>query len=216
MKHRTTPTLRALVSAAIEDATADIYTSFPARVESYDATKQRCSVQPLVHRVYEDEAGGRRSERLPVLTDVPVEFPGAGKWRLTFPIARGDTVWVECSSVSLDLWLQRGGEVDPEDPRHHALSDAVARPGVRDFAHALTGVSTSSMVLGNGDVSVEITDSEVHAGGSTKVALESTLSAFMSILGAVVDPSGACAALHAALLTAGWPGNFTSVVLKGS
>jgi hypothetical protein len=213
---RHTPTLRAAILAAIEDGLAEVCTGMPARVESYDAATQTCSAQPLVQRVFYDETGARRAERLPVVTDVPVEFPGAGEWRLTFPIAAGDTVWLEFSQVSLDAWLARGGEVDPEDPRHHALSDAVAYPGVRDRAHALSGVSTTNMVLGNGTTQIQITGSEVHAGGSGSVALKSTLDQFMTVLGAVVDPSGACAALHTALVTAGWPAGFVSSVLKGA
>ncbi len=166
MTRRSSPTLFAGVRSVIDDALGELHVGMPARVESYSTTTQKCSVQPLIWRVYETEDGDRAAERLPVITDVPVCFPGAGGWRLTFPISRGDTVWLEFASASLALWLQRGGEVDPEDPRRHVLSDAVAFPGVRDFAHALSGVSSSSMVLGDGSTQIEITaDGAVQLGG---------------------------------------------------
>lgn len=217
-----TPTLRGAALALIDDALGELHTGCPARVESYDATKQRCSVQPLIRRVYEDETGARQSERHPVITDVPVCFPGAGEWRITFPLARGDTVWLEFASASLDLWLQRGGEVDPEDPRKNALSDAVAYPGVRDFAHALPGVSATSMVIGNGTIQIEVTGSAINAGGGLTIALGSGVATLKSVLASWVPFAGdgglaLKTALEAAFGGVGLPGwDPETTVLKGS
>jgi hypothetical protein len=215
---RSTPTFHETVLALVDESLGQVCTGMPARVESYDPTTQRCSVQPLVQRVYDDASGNRVAERHPVVSDVPVCFPGAGSWRLTFPIASGDTVWLMFSQASLDLWLQRGGEVDPEDPRRHHLSDAVAYPGLRPFSHALGDASPSSMVLGNGTVQVEITDTEVQAGGTDALALAGDLAAlYNAIAGAAVVAGDGGAAFKAAVLgaLAGWPTAGTTV-LKGS
>src|SRR5688572_20732449 len=101
-------TLAQVISRAIDVRLTDMHTNFPARVVRYDADSQQVDVQPLVQAVFEDEAGERRSEPLPIITSVPVVFPGAGGYRITFPIKAGDqdgdTVLIVCSEASLDVW----------------------------------------------------------------------------------------------------------------
>lgn len=217
------PTLSEVILAALEDQTSLLHTTMPGRVESYDAATQSASVQPLIKREYDDE-DGHHVETLPVVKDVPVAFPGAGAWRLTFPLAVGDTVLIVWTMASLERWLRTGGLVEPGDPRHHSASDAIVYPGVRDYAHALSGVSSSSLVLGNASVHVEVTGSEVKAGGSNALALAAALTrlyaAIVAAIGALgVGPASAqLAALKTALDSAGWPASGTdaTTVLKGS
>ena len=58
-----------------------------------------------------------------------MQFPGAGGYRITFPVAEGDTGLLLFAESSLDKWLVSGGTVDPEDDRRHDLTDAVFLPG---------------------------------------------------------------------------------------
>jgi hypothetical protein len=142
-----TPTLFEAIVSAIERRLLRLMGPMPGRVLSYDETKQKVSVQPLIYRGYIDEEGTRKAEKLPVITDVPVQFPGAGSYRMTWPITVGDTVLLVFTDSSMDRWLVRGGEVDPEDDRHHSISDAVAFPGLHDYAHVPTTAPTDAMVL---------------------------------------------------------------------
>jgi hypothetical protein len=146
----------------------------PGRVERYDATQRRADVKPLLKASYVDAAGARRADSLPVVPSVPVVFPGAGGFTLTFPVQPGDTVLLVFADESLDRWLARGGEVDPGEVRPHDLSNAVALVGLQDFAHALAA-HADNVVLGKSDgARVELTPSGnvVLNGGTARVARE--------------------------------------------
>lgn len=154
-----TPTLGELIRVAIEARLAGLHVSIPGRVEKYDASKQCADIKPLVKT--------ERGESVPVIPNVPIIFPGGGSFRVVFPVAKGDTVLLVFCERSIDGWKERGGEVDPIDTRHHALSDAVAYVGLRSFNDALADAPTDSMKLGKdgGTVQVECKDDEVEIGG---------------------------------------------------
>ena len=55
----------------------------------------------------------------------PVTIRGGGGI-LSFPVREGDTVWVQCSMIALDEWLQEYRRtLTPSTRRMHALNDAV-------------------------------------------------------------------------------------------
>jgi hypothetical protein len=170
MTETATPTLATVITGAIGAHMRGVRVALPARVEAYDAATQQVSAQPLVHEGFLDETGARQADRLPVVNGVPVVFPGAGGFRVTFPIAAGDTVLLVFASSSIDRWLALGGEVDPLDDRRHDISDAIAIPGLRDFAHALTSAPTGTMSLGkDGGPTIEISASDVRIGGNNNL-----------------------------------------------
>jgi hypothetical protein len=169
------PTIAQAIAQAVRAQLADVRIGLPARVERYDAALQLVDVQPLVKEAREDEEGSRVAEQLPVIANVPVIFPGAGSYRLTFPIAQNDTVLVVFSAASLDIWLSQGGLVDPLDDSRFSLSDAVAIPGLRDFSHPLAGddgngAPTDRLTLGHDTgAQVNIDATEVRLGANTGV-----------------------------------------------
>jgi hypothetical protein len=57
---------------------------------------------------------------------------------LVVPVEVGDTGLLVFADDSLDIWLSKGGLVDPLDDRHHALSDAVFIPGLRPFSNPIS------------------------------------------------------------------------------
>jgi hypothetical protein len=144
------PTLADAIRRAVELAVAEIHVMIPARVERVDLQKGLVDAKPLVRDVI-DVDGVRQSVSVPVVTNVPICSPGACGFRLTFPVAVGDTCQLVFSDRSLDLWLVRGGEVDPLDDRRHHLSDATAWFGLRDFSHPWRGVDSHAMTLGSND-----------------------------------------------------------------
>lgn len=141
------PTLADAIRRAVDLAVADVHVAIPGRVERVDLAKALVDVKPLVKDRYEED-GVAKSQSVPVVTNVPLVFPGAGGMRISFPVAKGDTVLLVFSERSLDSWLVRGGEVDPLDDRRHSLSDAVAIPGLHDFAHPWKGISSSAVTIG--------------------------------------------------------------------
>lgn len=145
---RRAPTLQEVVGAALGGALADVHVALPAKVVRYDSAKQKADVQPLLRAAHLDESEQRVVESLPVVPNVPVVFPGAGGYRVTFPLQVDDTVLLILSEGSLDKWLEQGGEVDPLDDRRFSLADGIAIPGLRDFAHALGSAPTDRMTIG--------------------------------------------------------------------
>ena len=129
MDERGTRTLTEALSAAVDAALLEVRTATPARVESYDAAEQRATVLPLLKR---KSAAGEMLVPKPI-GNVPVLHPRAGGFALTFPVAVGDVGLLLCSDRSLDLWLEQGGQVDPQSRRHHQMTDAVFLPGLRHW-----------------------------------------------------------------------------------
>jgi len=142
------PDLSDVIRLAVSLAVAELHVSLPAKVVRVDLAKGQVDAKPVVKDVLNDANGNRIALSVPVVTNVPLVFPGAGGMRITFPVAVGDTVLLVFSDRSLDSWAVQGGEVDPLDDRHHHLSDAIAIPGLRDFGHAWKGVDAGTMTIG--------------------------------------------------------------------
>ena len=195
-----TPTLAEVIRAAIMAEIAEMHVCIPAEVTEYDATKQMVAVRPLVKRGRLDETGERVVNSLPIINGVPVVFPGANAYRITFPIIPGDTVLLVFSESSIDKWLVTGGCVDPLDERRNALSDAIAIPGLKSFKAPWLNAPTDRMSMGNdsedtginGPPTIEIDRSEIRLGDNDAfeyVAFKSMVDAIITVLTTwVVNP----------------------------
>jgi hypothetical protein len=160
------PSLAEVLDTALSRRLGELHTCLPGRVESYDASKQTVDVQPLVQAFALQEDGTTTTESLPVLSSVPLIFPGGGGFRATYPVASGDTVLVVFAEASLDAWQPRGGVVAPPDTRRHHLADAVAIAGLHDNSKAWTGASTSAATWGkDGGPQVVARSSALELGG---------------------------------------------------
>lgn len=210
------PDLSELLAAVMASVMRGLRVAGPGSVLAYDATTQKATVQPLIHEGRYDEDGIRQTSRPAAVTNVPVMFPSTSDgWRLTFPIAVGSTVLLVHADRSLDRWLVRGGEVDPEDDRAHAPSDVVAIPTLRDFAHALESVG-SKPAIGFPNALIEFTTTQIQAGGTNALARKADLDVFMTALDAAITALGApgnapLIALQSALNTAGFPVGTTTL-----
>lgn len=166
------PTLSEVIRQAVNDALIEVHTSMPCRVESYDASKQCVNLQPLIKQAFLDEESTRVAARLPVLVNVPVQFPGSGNFRITFPLAVGSEGMAIFSESSLDTWLDQGGEVDPNDDRRFHLSDAFFLPGIRSFKNALQDAPTDRMTIGvDGGAQIHISESGINIGSNSGAEL---------------------------------------------
>lgn len=153
-----------------------LWTALPGRVQSFDAAKQSADVEPLVHDTWEAEDGENVTGPLPVIPSVPVCFPGSGGWRVTFPVAKGDTGLLIFCARSIDRWLSEGGSVDPQDARTHDLSDAVFLPGLVDFAHPISPFESDRLTVGKvGGLQVHIKDSKIQVGTDAAGQLEAAV-----------------------------------------
>lgn len=165
--------LAEVVRVAIRASLADVHTAIPARVVKYDVTRQMVSVQPVIKVAHITEDDKRAVESLPQIVNVPVQFPSGGGYRITFPMKEGDTGLVLFSEASLDIWLSKGGDVDPADDRRFSLADAVFVPGVRDFAHALKSAADDRMTMGKDDgLQIHIDGSKIKIGSNVDLELD--------------------------------------------
>lgn len=149
MSNVRSPSLASVLNTFKAQILADTRVSIPARVERYDSAKQLVDVKPLLKESYRAENGEEIIESLPVITNVPVVFPGAGGFRLTFPVAVGDTVLLVFADRSIDSWLDQGGEASPLDERRHHLKDAIAIPGLHPNNAPWTDAGESVVTIGS-------------------------------------------------------------------
>ena len=133
-----TPGLAAILRAAMDARLMTVHTGLPGTVQTYDRAKQQATVQIDVRSWRYEEDSSRTAVIIPPINGVPVIFPGSGKNRITFPVARGDQVWLKFAEASIDRWKQHGGDTDPASDRRHHLTDAVAEIGMHDLAHIPT------------------------------------------------------------------------------
>lgn len=158
-----------------------IWTAMPGIVQTVDLVKMTCSVQPAIQGTVTDENGNKQNVNYPLLINVPIVFPGAGGFIITFPIAANDEVLVVFASRCIDSWWQSGGTLNqPMEARMHDLSDGFALPGPRSQTKLVGSISSTGAQIRNeaGTAYVEIASdgkiklvspSEIDLTGNLKV-----------------------------------------------
>jgi len=143
------PNLAEVIRQAIEYRLADLHTSLPGRVEKIDTKTQTVDVKPLIKRQYANPDGSEVIESLPVVPRVPLSFPRAGKFYVTWPIKKGDLVELVFSEASRDSYKAGSGkEIEPDDFRRFDLSDAYAVPGAYPESKAIRNFDADNLSLG--------------------------------------------------------------------
>lgn len=190
-----------VLDARFDAALLDLHTALPGVVKSYDATKQVADIQPTIKRIDRDENGAKVVLDPPVISSVPIVWPRAGGYFLTFPLAPGDSVLLVFCESDLGAWLDSGAVAHPGDEGRHTLSGAVAIPGLFPVAGALSAgdAGTGHLVVGKAagpQIHIDAATVQLGAAGGQFVALSNLVDArFAAIhdaLAAVVPapPSG--------------------------
>lgn len=173
--------------SAIENELTNARFAMPGIIVSFDAARQTASVQPAITENVQIGDSNREAMNLPVLSDVPVQFPRAGGYCLTFPVKKDDECLLVFGDMCIDGWWQSGGVQDQMEKRRHDLSDAIAILGITSVPRAVKSFSTSSVMLRNeeGSTYVEISGADVNvvAGGDLSLTCGGTL----TIKGATVN-----------------------------
>lgn len=164
----------------------------PGMIQSFDAGALTASVQLVIQGRTTDKDGKSTNVNLPLLVDVPVVFPHAGGYSLTFPVKSGDECLVVFMSRCMDAWWQDGGIQPALDRRMHDLSDGMAILGPWSQKKKIANVSTTAAQLRSDDGGTLV---EVLAGQITvkaaNVIIDSPLAHFT---GAVKVDQGVTAA----------------------
>ena len=159
----------------MESQQAQIWTALPGVVAAVNLAAQTLSVQPTVQGSVASPDGAKQLVNLPLLVDVPIVWPRAGGFALTFPIAAGDEVLVVFASRCIDSWWQSGGIGAPAEARMHDLSDGFAILAPTSQPKKLSGVSSTNVQLRDeaGTTYVEITpDGKARVVAATQIDVE--------------------------------------------
>jgi len=151
-----------------------IRVALPGIIESYNKTTQTVTVQPALREIINMD--GLESEvQLPLLTDVPIIFPRAGGYFISFPIQSGDECLVIFSDMCIDAWWAHGGVQGQMERRRHDLSDAFCVLGPwsqsRKINYEKFDCLQDSMVIGNedGTAYIEIKDDKINFVGNVTI-----------------------------------------------
>lgn len=145
------PTLQEVLYDAIESRLLELHTAIPGRVVSYDSAKQTAEVEPVVLRAEPREDGGRTLTPLPVIPNVPVQWPRGGGYALHFPLKAGDHVLLVFSEAAIGHWRSSGELAPPGDLRRHSLGYPVAIPGIAPESAPIADAPAGEAVLTVGD-----------------------------------------------------------------
>lgn len=184
---------------AIEARAARLWTTLPAVVQSYNAATQTLTAQPAINGRQKQSDGTWISLQMPIVVDVPVQWPAGGGATWTFPIQSGDECLLFIASRCIDAWFTHGFQAantsdpygrqfnplnDPPEFRMHNLSDCFAIVGIRNQSRALASVSTTKAQLRTDDGTCVIEFDPVNK------AVNLTAPGGINLNGVTIDSSG--------------------------
>lgn len=156
--------LHQVIIQALAEWQSQMWTALPAIITSYDAATQTCEVQPATQLYRLKRDGTKELLTMPILVDIPVIFPSAGGYAITFPVAEGDEVLVVFASRDIDSWWAYGGTQPQVDRRMHDLSDGFAILGPRSQKKLLSpspAASSLQVRSNDGGAIIEIAPNHV-------------------------------------------------------
>lgn len=169
-------TLSDVILAHIKNNVREINTTIPATVTDVSklTSDNRVSVQPALDIVDSDGV----VYTLPLLSDIPVQWPSGGGAVMTFPLAVGDDVLVVFSMRSISEFMaSTEGTVQPFDNRLHNLSDGFVLPCIyRNSNQPSPSSEDVELRYGDGQIKIEKdgTVSYFNANGSQTLNADGT------------------------------------------
>lgn len=190
-----------VIRAGVGTVTNEMYVARPAQVVAYDPLTNTIAAKLTVKTALLDtETGERTYEDPPEIAGVPVLWPRAGGYALTFPLEPGDSVLLVFNDVSIAEWHEQGGDGnEPADPRRHSIGYPVAIPGLFPSSTPLSpdplaiAARAAGAVIGadGGAARIEFSPGGINlgAGALDFVALSTKVDAFINAFcGAVAVP----------------------------
>ncbi len=176
----------------LDSFASDLHVALPGRIRSYDADTQTAEIELGIQRVRaadDQEQDPDTTESMPVLPSVPVVWPSSGGFFLHWPLAAGDTVQVLFNESDLNAWRDSDGStVDPGVALRHALSGAVAYPGLRTRGNPIGDADgTHGRVGRDGGPYVEFRPDEIHVGGPAQLVKAAELRLHLKVIEADLD-----------------------------
>ena len=104
-----------VLDQALDMRQARIHTATVGIVKAVDLEKQTVTVKVALQGFTVDEQGEKHWQDIPLLVDVPIVWPRAGGFALTFPVKPEDECLVVFGERCFDAWWQSGGVQKPID-----------------------------------------------------------------------------------------------------
>lgn len=157
------------IRAEIDSRTADIHTSLPAKIISYDQSTSRVAVKP-----YGVVVSANRSVEYPMISGVPVIMPMSvgSSCGIAIPVIPGDDCLLIISEQDISCWLD-GAEQNIE--LTHDLSNAVAICGMSNITNLFSNQATHDSIVKiyNGSTTIDVyKDSVVIKQGSSEMCVK--------------------------------------------
>ncbi len=137
--------LAGVIQQGIRNYMKDMHTCLPGKIVSFNGEKQLAEVQLLITR----EFTNGEIEPLAKLINVPVWFPRAGGFNITFPVAIDDECLVLFAERSIDRWFKESDVQPPNDVRMHSLSDAICLVGMSSEPKVIPNFDTANLQIRN-------------------------------------------------------------------
>ncbi len=126
-----------VIRGAIKAALAEVFTATVGKIKEYDPETQTANVIPMMKRAFNVGFGVVDYEDLPVIANVPVVFPRAGGFFITFPVQPDDHVLLVFTHDDIANWRETGEPAEPDDLRRHSLGSCVAFVGMAEMSNPI-------------------------------------------------------------------------------
>jgi hypothetical protein len=180
--------LREIIRRASDARAAEVFTTFPGRVETYDPATQTADVAPVVRRHLPTEEGDIMYEDLPILPNVPVCFPRGGGCYVQFPLVKGDHVLIHVSMLGTAEWRKDGETSDPGDLRLHHPANCFAVPCVAPNSGALPLSLPGTLTMEATSIKAGEAAQDAAGNGEATKAWIDALKTAVTTLGGTVGP----------------------------
>jgi len=159
-----TPTLADVIRQAMQAELAEVHTAMPGKVHRVYADRGTIDIKPQLRTASFTADGERVLEDLPIIPDVPVQWPRAGGFSLKMPINVGDAVTLLFNEQDLGVWREQEEPADSGDLRRHGLSGAVALLGAftKSTVPAIPAANLELGHEGTDAATIEITPDEIR------------------------------------------------------
>lgn len=176
-------TLAEILRSQSNASLAGVHTAMPAKVVKYDAATQTIDALPVVKVPYIDEDGEQAYDELPVIPNVPVQFPRGGGYMITVPLAAGDFVWLMFCETDMSVWRTTGQVSEPADLRRHGPGYPVAIPGAVPDTVVTTDatITGTDVVIGKDGQEAQVRIFHSATPGASYIKLGRTASDFVAL-----------------------------------
>ncbi len=168
-------TLDELIRLGIDARLVEVHTALPAVVREYDRAAGTVGVSIPISKMVPDGSGNFVAEGYPTLKDIRIEWPGCGKFLITWPLEAGDEGVLVICQHNLGPWRTAGDAVEAGDVAMHTLDGAVFRPAPLTDGKPPTTADVSNMVIGSttdgkGRIEILPAGGRLGAGASKEIA----------------------------------------------